>query len=113
LWVHRASRTPTYRLTFRGGKTTCMSYLFGRGSVERFAGNLTPAARIGPTRRVEAGLALTFQRLLETQDPDQGRSDGLRACGEGDTDGGAAVSLVEIGARGERHTLFLQQRLAP
>ena len=29
------------------------------------------------------------------------------------THGGATVPLIEVGARGERHTMFLQQRLAP
>ena len=58
-----------------------MSYLFGRCSVGEPLETSLQRLDIGPTRRVEARLALTFQRLLEAQDPDQRRSHGLRARG--------------------------------
>ena len=55
----------------------------------------------------------TFQGFLETQDADQGRSHGLRAGGQRESNSGAAVPLVEVGAGSERYAMFLQQRLAP
>ena len=76
------------------------------GSVGDSLKNFTPVARNCPTRRFEEELASTFEGLLETQDPDEGRGYSLGAGCQRDSDGSAAASLVEVQARRERHAVL-------
>src|SRR6185437_7151944 len=68
---------------------------------------------IRPTRRRYPHLASCFQGLPEAQNANEGRSHCLGTRRQRGTHGAATVTLVEVGARRERHVMFLQQRLAP
>ena len=91
-----------------------MSYIFGPGSAaipsKLHSSGTEPEA---PTRRFERELASTFEGLLETQNSDQGRGYSFGAGCQRDSDGSAAVSLVEIQAGRERHALLFEECLAP
>jgi hypothetical protein len=52
-------------------------------------------------------------RLLEAQDANDGSRHRFGARGQGEAHSGAAISLIEIRARGERDTMLLEQRLTP
>jgi hypothetical protein len=51
--------------------------------------------------------------LLEAQNAKNGGRHRLGARGEREPHGAASISLIEVGAWGERDTVLLEQRLTP
>jgi hypothetical protein len=103
----------------RGEKTTRMSYLFGQQMraelVEAHAGSPFDRLRAQSSRlRAQGrGLASSCQGLLEAQNAKNGGRHRLGARGEREPHGAASISLIEVGAWGERDTVLLEQRLTP
>ncbi len=70
------------------------------------------ATASGPFRQAQ-GAVSTLKRLLEAQDANDRGRHRFGARGQGEAHSGAAVSLIEVRAWGERDTMLLEQCLAP